>query len=122
MTDLELKQFNGVYYIHNYIPIRRFPFYSFEEQLISQKLWGYKNYDLNAIEYFTSDLYDAINKILFIDPPFKRYIGLISVPTSSATKALLCALALSGYVRDGMKQQVILGFMITHHFCTEQNL
>lgn len=39
MTD------SGIYYLHDYIPVRQFRYYSEEAVAISRKIWDYKDGD-----------------------------------------------------------------------------
>lgn len=48
MLQLNMTE-TGIYYLHNYIPVRQFPYYSEEAVAITKKIWDYKNGDADAL-------------------------------------------------------------------------
>lgn len=72
----------GIYYLHDYIPVRQFRYHSDEEVAISKKIWDYKNGDADALNLFTNELMQAIS---FIVKDGDK-IALVAVPPSKINK------------------------------------
>lgn len=78
MTD------SGIYYLHDYIPVRQFRYYSEEAVAISRKIWNYKDGNQDALNVFTNELMWAVatlaNRIR------SNKFGLVAVPPSKVNK------------------------------------
>lgn len=80
-----LKQTDtGVYYIHEYIPLRKRSYYPTLKAQISEDIYQYKMGDDNAMDFFTNELMWAISAISRNISGDK--IGLIAVPPSKVGK------------------------------------
>ena len=44
---------SGIYYLHDYIPVKQFRYHSEEEIAISKRIWQYKDGDAEALNIFT---------------------------------------------------------------------
>lgn len=75
---------SGIYYFHDYIPVRQFPFYSEEEVAISRKIWDYKKCNTNAINVFTYELMCAVAYVA--NHTGSNKFGLVAVPPSKVDK------------------------------------
>jgi len=75
---------SGIYYLHNYIPTRAFPYYPEEEINISKKIWDYKNGDANVLNFFTNELMWAVSTIA--NQIRSNKFGLVAVPPSKVYK------------------------------------
>lgn len=74
----------GIYYLHNYIPVRQFPYYSEEAVAITKKIWDYKNGDADALNVFTNELMWAVATIA--NRIRSNKFGLVAVPPSKVNK------------------------------------
>lgn len=80
-----LKQTDtGIYYLHDYIPVRQFRYHSDEEVAISKQIWEYKDGDADALNTFTNELMQAISMVVKNQGGDK--IGLVAVPPSKVNK------------------------------------
>lgn len=79
MTD------SGIYYLHDYIPVRQFHFYSEEAVTISRKIWDYKDGDPDALNVFTNELMWAVAMIA--NHTGSNKFGLVAVPPSKVNKS-----------------------------------
>lgn len=58
---LQLNVINSdIYYLHDYIPVRQFRYYSEEAVAVSRKIWDYKEGDEDALNVFTNELMWAV--------------------------------------------------------------
>lgn len=74
----------GIYYLHDYIPSKKFRYHSESENEISRKIWAYKNGDAEAINIFTNELMHAVSALANCMRSNK--IGLVAVPPSKRNK------------------------------------
>lgn len=81
MFDLR-KTDTGIYYLHDYIPVRQFDVHTEEEVNLSRMIWNYKNFEPDAIKLFTNELMKAITLL----PIKSNKIGLVAVPPSKVNK------------------------------------
>ena len=44
---------SGIFYLHDYIPVRLHPNYPEEAVAITKKIWAYKSGDIDALTVFT---------------------------------------------------------------------
>ena len=83
--NIQLKTTDdGVYYLHDYIPVKAFRYHSDDEVAMSKKIWTYKDGEANAMSYFTNEMMYAIAALgngIRTDK-----IGLIAVPPSKVNK------------------------------------
>lgn len=86
----------GIYYLHNYIPVRQFPYYSEEAVAITKKIWDYKNGDADALNVFTNELMCAVATIANNIRSDK--FGLVAVPPSKVNKASAIRASIQGMV------------------------
>jgi len=76
---------DGIYYLHNYTPVRRFNYCSEEEVAMSRQIWAYKNKDdEDTFNTFTNEMMRAIVKITNNSASDK--IALVAVPPSKVGK------------------------------------
>ncbi|MDE6253983.1 MAG: hypothetical protein K2M78_15345 [Lachnospiraceae bacterium] len=75
---------SGIYYLHNYIPVRQFRHYSEEEVALTKKIWDYKNSDADALNVFTNELMWAVAMIA--NRTRSNKFGLVAVPPSKVDK------------------------------------
>lgn len=74
----------GVYYIHDYVPVRSFPYSSDDEVAFTRELWDYKKSEAEALDKYTKELMAAIAQLSFHVSDSK--IGLVAVPPSKVGK------------------------------------
>ncbi len=75
---------SGIYYLHDYIPVKQFSLYSEEEIAISRKIWAYKDGDTDAFNAFTYELMCAVAYIA--NRTGSNKFGLVAVPPSKVDK------------------------------------
>lgn len=75
---------SGIYYLHDYIPVKQFRYHSEEEIAISKKIWQYKDGDADALNVFTNELMCAVATIA--NGIRSDKIGLVAVPPSKVNK------------------------------------
>lgn len=75
---------SGIYYLHDYIPVRQFRFYSEEAVAISRKIWAYKDGDADALNVFTNELMWAVAMVA--NHTGSNKFGLVAVPPSKVNK------------------------------------
>ena len=75
---------DGIYYLHDYVPMRRRKNYSDEDIEISEKVIDYKNGNQQAFNQFTTEIAKVISSIS--EEVTKKYIGLVAIPPSKADK------------------------------------
>lgn len=75
---------SGIYYLHEYIPVRKFYCYSENAVAISRKVWEYKDGDTDALNFFTNELMSAIVPIA--NRMRSHRFGLVAVPPSKVNK------------------------------------
>lgn len=78
MTD------SGIYYLHDYIPVRQFRYYSEDAVAISRKIWDYKDGDQDALNVFTNELMWAVAMVA--NRIRSNKFGLVAVPPSKVDK------------------------------------
>ena len=83
MLQLNMTE-TGIYYLHNYIPVRQFPYYSEEAVAITKKIWDYKNGDADALNVFTNELMWAV--AILANRIRSNKFGLVAVPPSKVDK------------------------------------
>lgn len=79
MTD------SGIYYLHEYIPVRKFNCYPEEAVAISRKMWDYKDGNTEVLNFFTNELMAAI--IPIANSVRSNKFGLVAVPPSKVNKS-----------------------------------
>ena len=80
---------DGIYYIYDYIPIKKFKKFSDEQIAITKDIWKYKDdKDDDVVETFDNVLWSAISYIC--DVVETDYIGLVAVPSSKVEKTSTC--------------------------------
>lgn len=83
---IDLKQTDsGIYYLHDYVPVRQFRRHSETDNSMSRKIWDYKNGEADALNLFTNELMEAVSVLSKKMPGNK--IGLVAVPPSKVGKA-----------------------------------
>ena len=75
------KTKDGIYYIYNYVPVRRQKRADADEVQLSNDLLDYKDGKPEAINRFIYDLYDAVATLC--NNCKRKNIGLIAVPSST---------------------------------------
>lgn len=78
------KTESGIYYLHDYIPVRQFGSHSEEEIDISKKIWHYKDGDVGELRIFTNELMVAVADLAKQTRSDK--FGLVAVPPSKVDK------------------------------------
>lgn len=78
MTD------SGIYYLHDYIPVKQFRYYPEEAVAISRKIWDYKDGDEDALNVFTNELMWAVATVA--NRIRSNKFGLVAVPPSKVDK------------------------------------
>ena len=75
----------GIYYLHEYYPVRKFRYISDEKEELSRRIWAYKEQtDEKAFSDFTEELMCAIRALTYHSKYEK--IGLMAVPPSKVGK------------------------------------
>ena len=75
---------SGIYYLHDYIPVKQFPGHSEEEIAVSKMIWKYKDGEPETLEIFT---YELMSAVAFIANRIRsEKIGLVAVPPSKVDK------------------------------------
>lgn len=83
--DIRVEQTNsGIFYLHDYIPLKKFKYHTDEEKEISRKVWAYKDGNVEAFNYFTEELMYAIAALGNMTR--SENIGLVAVPPSKVNK------------------------------------
>lgn len=83
MLNLRMTD-TGIYYIYDYIPVRKFIYHTNDEVAVSKKIWDYKNGDADALNLFTNELMQAIS--IMVKDLVGDKIGLVAVPPSKIYK------------------------------------
>lgn len=78
MTD------TGIYFLHDYIPVRLFDRYSEEDVASSKMIWDYKKGNKYALNIFTNELMQAITSV--VRNQISNKIGLVAAPPSKVNK------------------------------------
>ena len=82
---MQLKRTDsGIFYLHDYIPVRLFPNYPEEAVDITKKIWAYKNGDVDARKVFTNELMRAV--VMVANHIESDKFGLVAVPPSKVGK------------------------------------
>ena len=85
IVPISLKQTSeGIFYIHDYVPVRSFLYSSDAEVNFSRELWAYKKIEAGVLEKYTNELMWAIAQLSFHISDSK--IGLVAVPPSKVGK------------------------------------
>lgn len=90
MTD------SGIYYLHDYIPVRQFRYYPEEAVAISRKIWDYKDGDADALNVFTYELMCAV--VDLANGIRSDKFGLVAVPPSKVNKPSAIRASIQGIV------------------------
>lgn len=78
------KNEKGIYYLHDYIPVRQFSYYSEEAVAISKRIWDYKKGQAAALNIFNQELMWAIATVA--NDIGSDKFGLVAVPPSKVNK------------------------------------
>ena len=81
---VELKKKDGVYYLYDYTPTRKFRYASEEQIELSKAIWDYKNAEDDAYTEFTNDLMWAVSELC--KKISRQNVGLVAVPSSTVGK------------------------------------
>lgn len=86
MVDLKSSEYN-VYYLYDYIPEKKRDNYSRDSVEISERIIDFKNFDDDALEFFSNKIMEAIaylsNNVM---PNYVENLALVGVPPSKVNK------------------------------------
>lgn len=118
---LQLNMTNsGIYYLHDYIPARQFPYYSKEAVAITKKIWDYKNCDADALNVFTNELMCAVAMVA--NQIRSNKFGLVAVPPSKVDKPSAVRISIWNMVKWYSKGIVRKSFGCSKEFYDYSNL
>ena len=82
---MNIKQTDtGIYYFHDYVPVRAFSYSSEDDVNFSRELWDYKKQEDEALTKYTNELMSVITQLSYSIKNAK--IGLVAVPPSKVGK------------------------------------
>lgn len=83
--DIHIKMTDsGIFYLHDYIPVKEFRYHTEQEIETSRKIWAYKDGEVVSVNYFTEELMYAIAALGNMTR--SSNIGLVAIPPSKVNK------------------------------------